>query len=54
MEPLTILFASSLAVKVIDEMLAKSKNKKLEKYVGSLSWIAKGTLKVARILMLKR
>ena len=52
MEPLTIFFATSLAAKVLDEILAK--NKKLEKYKGSLSWIAKATVTAARILMLKR
>jgi len=41
MEPLTIIIASTLAAKILDELAAKSKNRKLRKYLGIFSWLAK-------------
>lgn len=41
MEPTTIILGSLLIGKILDELAAKSKNKKLKKYIGILSWIAR-------------
>ena len=41
MEPLTITIASILVAKIADELLAKSKNEKVKKYIGIFSLIAR-------------
>jgi len=41
MEQITIIIDSTLAAKILDELAAKSKNRKLRKYLGIFSWLAK-------------
>ena len=41
MEPITITIASILVAKIADELLAKSKNEKLKKYIGIFRLIAR-------------
>ena len=41
MEPIEIVLATTLIAKVTDELIAKSNNKYIKKYIGLFSWIAK-------------
>ena len=48
MEPITAILVSVLISKIADELLAKSKNEKLKKYVGLFSWLAKIFIKIKK------